>query len=138
MSTRVLKRRTAQGTRASWASVAFIVEAILLLVFLVASLAVLTQLFLTSLNKSVESRSLDAATIAATSIAEHFAADPAGVEEGTKFGDLYVKCEVSDTPRRNGTLYEAHISVFDLNSGSLIYELDTSRYESEGVVWRPL
>lgn len=116
--------------RTPWKSIAFIVESMLLLVFLVGSLAILTQLFAISMNNSVQSRTLDAATIAATSIAEHFAADPTGVQESTQLGDLIVKCEVTETAREGGTLYNALISVYDKGSGSVVYELPTACYES--------
>ena len=126
-------RKIAHRSRSSWSSVAFIVESILLLVFLVASLAVLTQVFSASLSRSVESRTLDAANIAATSIAEHFAADPTDVEERTQLGDLMVTCEVTDEPRQNGTMYHATISVYDIGSGGtggVVYKVETSKYES--------
>ena len=118
-----------------WSSVAFIVESILLLVFLVASLAVLTKVFSASLTRSVESRTLDAATIAATSIAEHFAADPEGVEERTQLGDLIIVCDVTEEPRKDGTMHHAEIRVYEVasfgeGSGQPVYTLNTSRYES--------
>lgn len=133
MNLTLARKTTGANHRASWSSIAFVVESMLLLVFLVGSLALLTQLFFSSLNRSVESRSLDAATIAATSIAEHFAADPTGVEEKTQLGDLMVACDVNEVARTRGTLYQAHISVYDLTTGGIIYELDTSRYESEAL-----
>ena len=131
MSMMSSKGSSRTGQRTAWASAAFIVESMLLLVFLVGSLAVLTQLFALSLNRSVESRTLDAATIAATSIAEHFAADPNDVQESTQLGDLIVKCDVAPESRKAGTLYRATISVFDTGSGEKVYELSTSRFESE-------
>lgn len=130
MSMMSSKSSVRTGQRTAWASAAFIVESMLLLVFLVGSLAVLTQLFALSLNRSVESRTLDAATIAATSIAEHFAADPNDVQESTQLGDLIVKCDVTPEPRKAGTLYRATISVFDTSSGEKVYEMSTSRFES--------
>ena len=129
-----MARKSRMRTRQSWSSVAFIVESILLLVFLVASLAVLTRVFTASLSRSVESRTLDAATIAATSIAEHFAADPTGVDESTTLGDLIIKCEVTEGSRANGTMYYAHIDVYDtagVTGGTPVYSIDTSHYESE-------
>lgn len=130
-SSSIIQSSNAVRTRSSWTSVAFIVESVLLLLFLVASLAVLTQVFSSSLSRSVESRTLDAATIAASSIAEHFAADPASVEEETQLGDLKVTCEVTDEPREDGTMHYAHISVYDMSESgadSKVYELDTSCY----------
>ena len=125
----------ARTTHTSWTSVAFIVESILLLVFLVGSLAVLTQVFTLSLNRSVESRTLDAATIAASTIAEHFAADPSDVVDEVKLGDLKITCQVTEEPRANGTMYLAHIDVYDLTGSSgdaPVYSLDTARYRTEG------
>ena len=127
------KRKRAYITGKSWSSVAFIVESILLLVFLVGSLAILTQVFSASLTRSVESRTLDAATIAATSVAEHFSADPEGVQERTELGDLIVICNVDEEKRVDGTMYSARISVYDVssaNSGEPVYSVETTRYES--------
>ena len=129
MSEQLKTRRVRTSERASWSSVAFIVESMLLLVFLVSSLAVLTQLFSSSLSRSVESRTLDAATIAATSVAEHFAADPTGIQETTHLGDLSIVCDVQEEPRANGTLYKALITVYDEGTGQPVYELNTSRYK---------
>ena len=128
-----VSRKNRSRARTSWSSVAFIVESILLLVFLAASLAVLTKVFSASLNASVESRTLDAATIAAGSIAEHFAADPTGVDEQTELGDLLIVCDVDDEQRKGGTLYHATISVYDktgAHGDEAVYELTTARYES--------
>ena len=128
--------KSTRTTRTSWTSIAFIVESILLLVFLVGSLAVLTQVFTLSLNRSVESRTLDAATIAASTIAEHFAADPSDVVDEVQLGDLRVTCQVTEEPHDNGTLYSAHIEVYDLtgsSGGGPVYSLDTARYETRGV-----
>ena len=128
-----VSRKFTSRARTSWSSVAFIVESILLLVFLAASLAVLTKVFSASLNASVESRTLDAATIAAGSIAEHFAADPTGVNERTELGDLLIVCDVDDEKRKDGTLYHATITVYDQTGAhgeEAVYELITACYES--------
>ena len=112
---------------------AFIVESILLLVFLAGGLAALTLTFSNALNRSVESRTLDAAVIASSSIAEHFAADPTDVQEETVLGDLRITCTVTDEAREGGTMHYAHIDVYDAKAGSSaspVYSLDTSRYES--------
>lgn len=129
--------RTARhdARRSPWTSIAFMVESVLLLVFLAGSLAVLTQVFVTSLNHSVQSRTLDAATIAASSIAEHFASNPTDVQEQTQLGDLLVKCTVSDEKRAAGTMYRAHIDVYSTYSEDVstpVYSIDTSSYQPEG------
>ena len=112
---------------------AFIVESILLLIFLVGALALMTLTFSNALNRSVESRTQDAAVIAASSIAEHFAADPSDVQEETVLGDLRIACTVTDEPRAGGIMHHAHIDVFDAkgaDGSAPVYSLDTSRYES--------
>lgn len=126
-------QKVQRKARTSWSSVAFIVESILLLVFLVASLAVLTQVFAASLTRSIESRALDASTIAAASVAERFAADPTSVQERTQMGDLVVVCDVTEERRSAGTMYDATITVYDVgasSTGDAVYTLSTSRYES--------
>lgn len=123
-------RKLSAGSGTSWSSVAFIVESMLLLLFLAGSLAILTRIFSSSLNESVESRSLDAATIAATSIAEHFAANPNDVREETVLGDLKIVCNVTEEPHTAGVLYRANIVVYDMLEGKSIYEISTARYES--------
>lgn len=141
MSMEYVSRKTISRQHTSWSSVAFIVESVLLLVFLVASLAVLTNLFSKSLTQSIENRTLDASTIAATSIAEHFAADPTDVQEETVLGDLRIVCTVTDEKRTGGTMYHAQIDVYDTNSTGAesetdedpVYSLTTSRYVSKGV-----
>lgn len=130
-------RRNAARTRTSWSSIAFIVESILLLVFLAASLAVLTKVFSASLNASIESRTLDAATIAAGSIAEHFSADPANIEERTELGDLLIECDVTPEQRTGGTLYHATINVYDKTGAhgpDPVYTLETARYMSNPAI----
>lgn len=135
LESQLSKSGSSTAGRSSWTSVAFIVESILLLVFLIASLAILIQVFVASLNKSVESRTLDAATIAASSIAEHFAANPSDVQNETLLGDLRIVCSVQDEPRSSGTLYRAHIDVFDISASggdAPIYSLDTAHYQRGG------
>ena len=134
MSVEYADRKNLRRARVSWSSASFIVESILLLLFLVASLAVLTQVFSASLTRSVESRTLDAASIAATSIAEHFAADPASIDEKTQLGDLLITCDVTHENRAGGIMYHAKIDVYDLSgyhNGS-VYSLETSSYQSGG------
>ena len=121
-------------TRSPWASIAFMVESILLLVFLAASIAVLTSLFSTSLSSSIESRTQDAAVIAASTIAERFAADPAGVEPEIQIGDLSVTTAVTSVRRTGGTMYHASIAVYDASGSGgdePVYTLVTSSYRSE-------
>lgn len=117
---------------------AFVVETLILLVALVSSMGVLTQLFSRSIAASQQSERLCQAVDVAENAAEEFAADPAGVAAGKKVGrgvalkgrDGYkVSCETAQAKRNAGTLWRAHITVSD--SQGKVYSLDTSRYASE-------
>ena len=135
MSQEVPASVTEDESRSPWASIAFMVESILLLVFLAASLAVLTSVFSSSLSGSVESRTRDAAVIAASTVAERFAADPAGLEPETKLGDLRVASSVTSERRTGGTMYRADIAVYDASRAGgeePVYTLSTSSYRSAG------
>ena len=140
------KTRVAGSSGPSWAVSAFIVEAIVLLAFLIASSAVFVQLFSVALVRSEESGTTAAAVAAATSTAERFAANPADVREVTQVGDLVVVCETDSAKRAGGTLYHADISVYqgvdvpadgaaagELSNGgrAAVYETSTAVYVSE-------
>ena len=107
-------------------SLAFIVESLVLLVFLIASLAVIMQVLAASANKATESRQLEQAVILASNAAERFSADPTGIEETTMVDGLALTCKVSETALAQGTRYEASITVFSENGE--IYRLNTARY----------
>lgn len=121
------KRLTAGG---SWTGVAFIVEAMLLLVFLVASLALFSNLFASAVQRSDESRELTAAVAAASDVAERFAADPSSVEKTTQRGDLTVVCDASVDKRAAGSYHRAFIKVVN-TMGDTVYTIDTGCYVSE-------
>ncbi len=117
---------------------AFVVETLILLVALVSSMGVLTQLFSRSIAASQQSERLCQAVNVAENAAEEFAADPAGVAAGKKVGrgvalkgrgGYKVSCETAQVKRSAGTLWRAHITVSD--SQGKVYSLDTSRYVSE-------
>ena len=107
-------------------SLAFIVEALVLLVFLIGSLAVITQVLALSANKATESRHLERAAILASNAAEQFSADPKSVEETVVVDGLALTCTVNETALAQGTRYEASIIVFS-ESGE-VYRLNTTRY----------
>ena len=107
-------------------NLAFIVEALVLLLFLVGSLAVITQLFALSANKANSSKHLEQAVIAAANAAERFSADPSNVEQTKMENGLAVTCSVNETALGYGTRYDVIITVFD-ESGE-VYSLQTARY----------
>lgn len=126
--------------KTSWTGTAFMVEALVLLFFLVASLAVFTQLFAYSANGAKEAQRITQATELAQNAAEEFSANPQAVAAGQTVGPgtaqgegadgFTVSCDVSDEAQGNGTYYTAHITVTD-DEGEA-YALDAARYV-EGV-----
>ena len=141
-----------------WPGAAFLIEALLLLVFVMASLAVLTQMFATASDHANRSRDLTDAVAATSTVAECFAAEPTSVPEKQSIGNMHVTCLVTIEHRAGGTLYSAHICAYSNeddadralaqqresggstshadtmdDSGSVlepIYSIDTSKYES--------
>lgn len=130
---------------------AFIVEALVLLVFLIASLAVIMQVIAGAHERSIEADRLSNAIILASNDAEAFAADPTSGNTGGEYVlvdgqlvqpegpidvldksvyDLTRIVEAQSQP--GGTLYTAHIYVSC--GGEATYQIDTARYVSnEGV-----
>ena len=130
MSFELPTHRPATSARPGWASGAFIVESLLLLVFLIGSLAIFTQMFAGAAEQATQSSMLSEAVAVAGSTAERFAADPQGIETETQDGDLRVVSNVTQDERDGGILYHATISVFTANGAEPIYTVTTSRYVS--------
>ncbi|NGM18055.1 hypothetical protein GMI70_08660 [Eggerthellaceae bacterium zg-893] len=124
---RIMTRRASDRT--TWPGAAFVLEALLLLLFVTSALAVLLQLFAWAQLRGDDSAHLTEAVTIATNAAERFAQDPAGVQTSYEEGAYDVTCQV--TPKKNaaGTLYSAHISV--ARDGGVVYELDTANYMSD-------
>lgn len=129
------------GGRPSWMNTAFLVEALVLLVVLIASMAVFTQLFASSASTANHADRMTQAVLAAENAAEEFSSNPAAVASGREVGegvaagstavadgDLAVTCEVESESTSAGTLYTAHITVSD--DSEQLYELDAKRYVS--------
>lgn len=116
-------RRTRRGNRA------FIVEALVLFVFLVATLAIVSQLFFASASQAQRSLELERAVTIAANAAERFSANPASPDLDTGSDGLSVRCAITPQFLTGGTLYKATIIVS--NEVEDIYTLDTARYVSE-------
>ena len=129
---------------------AFIVETILLLVFVTLSMTTLTSLFAKSHSIGSTANETTAAIILATTGAsngaEDFSADPTGEaqsltyyeESGEHFiettsyksGDYTVRRDITEEARDGGTMYTANIEVSRYNK--VVYKLTTKKYLSEG------
>ncbi|HJF66173.1 MAG TPA: hypothetical protein K8U77_08700, partial [Slackia equolifaciens] len=141
----------ASRERSSWHGAAFVLEVMLLVAFIAASLAVLAAVFSGAQMRGIEAiRLTDAVTLAASGAsngAEDFAADPeAAYVEGTSTTYYAVvagsvapcdpsaanACEVTRVIDRNvtqaGALYDATVTV--TRDGEVLYELKTSAYVS--------
>ena len=115
--------------KAAWPGIAFIVEALLLLVFLAVCLAGFMRLFGESHRMAAESQQLEQALLLAQNRAEQFAADPAGAEGETTQGDLAVTCVVTPQETEGGTLYQAEITVRRTDAAA---SEDAAAAESQG------
>ena len=144
-------RHSSAHDRRPWHGSAFIVEALVLLVFLIASLAVLMQVIGGAHERGEDADRLSNAIILASNDAEAFSADPTVgdlittyalvddelvVEAGndaTASADRYdVTRTVQAQAQQAGILYEAHIEV--TSDDAIVYQVDTARYVSnEGV-----
>lgn len=141
------------GGRASWHGTALLVEALVLLAFLVASLALFMQVFAQARGMGAEGSELAQAVAMASDLAEEFAADPAAEPDPLERDGLTASCavatvtaddaghtdgqtgsEADDAPSGissggAGTLYRATILVTD-GDGDEVYRLVTERYAS--------
>ena len=124
-----------QARKASWHGKAFLVEALVLLVFLVASLSILVSLFVQARTEADEGERLSQAVQLAQNAAEEFAADPAGAQGLALQNDgLVATVQVGEEPHESGSLLNATVTVVDeegggsIAAGEEIYRLDTARY----------
>lgn len=120
---------TASRLRGAHRGTAFLVEALVVLALLMASLSVFVRLFTSAQLVGLNATQASQAVLLATNKAEEFAADPTGVEKTTSQDGFTTTCEVTETRRTAGTLYDATITVSD-ERGEL-YELHTARYVSD-------
>lgn len=130
---------SSQRGKNSWTSTAFMVEAIVLLFFLIAAMAVFTQLFGLATTTSTEAARLANATTLAQNAAEEFSSNPASVAKGKQLGlgaaagssdKFKLTCDVDKKKQGTGILYSAHIVVSD--DGGEVYSLDASRFVEGG------
>lgn len=119
---RPLRRSNRRGT-------AFLLEALIVLAFLMGSFAVFVRLFASAQLEAVDARRLSEAVLAATNRAEEFSADPHDDSE-TLVGEMRVTCDVTGEQRGSGVLWHATIRVTDERDDEEIYSLETARYVS--------
>ena len=152
MSFSLPQGRSGRIQSSRWPGAAFLVEAMLMVVFVAASLVVFTSLFASSAQQGADSECLADAVALASDVAERFAADPASFAKEQEQPDdrafesadynLRSACKVDVESRPQGTWYRAEIQVFRQDgevgtsilgksgSGELIYTLNTAAYVS--------
>lgn len=81
-------RQTAQRERRPWHGAAFVVEALVLLAFLVTALAVVMQVMSASYERGAQADELSDAIVIASNDAEAFAADPTSTSFDTHFANI--------------------------------------------------
>lgn len=122
--------------RSNWSNTAFLVESLVLLFFLIACLAVFTQMFAHSWRASSDASKLSAACVVAQNAAEEFEANPQAVQNdtidvsdasGTSF---HVSRTIESEAAAAGTMYTVHIAVSD-DTGE-VYSLEAQRYMEGG------
>lgn len=122
--------------RSNWSNTAFLVESLVLLFFLIACLAVFTQMFAHSWRTSSDASKLSAACVVAQNAAEEFEANPQAVQNdtidvsdvsGTSF---HINRSVESEATATGTMYAVHIAVSD-DTGE-VYSLEAQRYMEGG------
>lgn len=106
---------------------ALLIEALVILLFLVASLGLLMQVLSRASAQGERAAELARAVELASNVAERFAVDPAGTAGVTYEDGLSATCEV--VSGADG-LVRAHIVVNAADDGAAVYELDTARYVS--------
>lgn len=118
--------------RSNWSNTAFLVESLVLLFFLIACLAVFTQMFAHSWRASSDASKLSAACVVAQNAAEEFEANPqtahndtidVSAASGTNF---HVSRTIESEATATGTMYTVHIAVSD-DTGE-VYSLEAQRY----------
>lgn len=121
-----------------WTNTAFMIESLVLLFVLVASLAVFTALFAYSADSAKQAQRISDATAIAQNAAEEFSANPASAEAGKSVGaaasaqaeGFAVSYDVTAQPQAAGTFYSVHITVSD--SQGEAYALDAARFVEGG------
>ena len=115
MSFPLSSRHTNVSQQSRWPGAAFLIESMLLLVFVAVSIVVFTQLFAASAARAFESEELANAVAAASNAAERFAADPRGVASAEVENGLVVTTDVTPDQRQGGTLFRAVIRVYAIS-----------------------
>lgn len=133
-------RQSPTRGRSQQSGSAFLVESMVLLVFLTVAVAVAIQLFSGALERAGNGENLSRAVAAGSEVAERFAADPIATSGAFVVEGMDVTCTVTEEATGHGTLYHATIDVLgktgserSAENTAPMYSISTSRYVSEVV-----
>lgn len=124
---RRLDKAASRRQTAPWRGTAFLVEASVLLTFVVAAVAVFAVLFFGAAREGLRAERLTQAVTAARDAAEQFAANGAEADGTWESDGLTVQVKVSADEEIPGLL-RAEVSVLD-EGGSELYRLETALSE---------
>lgn len=119
-----------ETTRAPWQGTAFLVEACVLLAFVVTAVAVFAALFFGASREAARAERLTQAVAAARNSAERFAAEGTDAAGSREADGLLVRVDVSEDGEVPGLL-RAEVVVLD-EDGSELYRLKTARAAEGG------
>ncbi|MBQ9059485.1 MAG: hypothetical protein IJ125_09900 [Atopobiaceae bacterium] len=117
--------------RTSERNAGFLVEALLLLAFLIVALAIFVQLFSQASRAGAHSAEVNRAVLLASNVAEQFASNPTTVSAETTSEGLTASCTVNPRATERGTLYQANIVVTN-EEGETVYSLQSANYQGGG------
>lgn len=110
---------------APWHGTAFLVEACVLLTFVVAAVAVFAALFFGAAREGARAEQLTQAVTVARDAAERFAAEGAAADGSWESNGMTVQVDVSEDDEIPGLL-RAEVVVLD-GQGAELYRLETAR-----------
>lgn len=110
-SSEIASRSHARSRTISRVRSTFMVEAMLLLTIVMVLVAITLSLLAFSGGISARAQHLQQASDIAQNAAERFVADPLGFAEVQDIGEYRVLCDIDESPRPSGSLYEARIYV---------------------------
>ncbi len=124
-----LEQRSSSRPLKTHRGMAFLIEALVVLAFLMTSLAIFVQLFSSAQIEGKDAARLSRAVLVATNAAEEFSAHPDAAPASTSEDGFTVTCDVTNNKRKAGTLYNATITVLD--GEEQVYVLQTARYVNQ-------
>ncbi len=120
--------RPATADKKGKRGIAFVVEALILLFFLVLFIALFVQLLGGATLRGQKAAELNDAVQIAEDTAEMFAANPLSLQRDDHKGAYLIHTEIDSEEGTHGTLYHVDITVTKDGYAEPIYELESARF----------